>query len=97
MPMYISYIMKRTQIYLSEEQGRYLERRSRATGRSVSQLIRTAIDDTYLRRRPMDKAERLRIVRATAGAWKDFPYTGAEYVDRIRGSGRLARLHGIKR
>ena len=95
--MYISYIMRRTQIYLSEEQGRYLERRSRATGRTVSELIRTAIDDAYLKRRPMDRAERLRIVRSTAGAWKDFPYTGSEYVERIRGSGRLARLHGIKK
>lgn len=94
--MYASYIVKRTQIYLSEEQGRYLTRRSKETGQTVSELIRAAIDDTYLKR-PMDKAERLRIVRATAGAWKDFPYTGAEWADRIRGRGRLARLHGIKR
>jgi predicted DNA-binding protein len=94
--MYTTYIVKRTQIYLSEEQGQYLERRSRETGQTVSHLIRTAIDDTYLKR-PMDKAERLRIIRATAGAWKDFPYSGAEWVDRIRGRGRLARLHGIKR
>ncbi|MBM4435322.1 MAG: ribbon-helix-helix protein, CopG family [Chloroflexi bacterium] len=94
--MYASYIVKRTQIYLSEEQGRYLARRSEETGRTVSELIRAAIDDTYLKH-PMDKAERLRIVRATAGAWKDFPYTGAEWVDRIRGRGRLARLHGIER
>jgi hypothetical protein len=89
--------MKRTQIYLSEEQGRYLQRRSKATGQTVSQLIRTAVDDAYLKRRPMDKAERLRILGATAGVWKDFPYSGAEWVDRIRGSDRLARLHGIKK
>lgn len=97
MAMYNTYIMKRTQIYLTEEQGRYLERRSRATGQTISQLIRTAIDDAYLKRTPMDKAERLRIIRATAGAWKGFPYTGAEWVERIRGSGRLARLHGIRK
>jgi hypothetical protein len=89
--------MRRTQIYLNEEQGRYLQRRSKETGTTVSQLIRTAIDDAYLKRRPIDKAERLRIIRSTAGAWKDFPYTGAEWVERIRGSGRLARLHGIKK
>jgi hypothetical protein len=95
--MYDPYIMKRTQIYLSEEQVRYLQRRSKATGQTVSQLIRTAIDDAYVKRRPMHKAERLRIIRATAGAWKDFPYSGAEFVERVRGSGRLARLHGIKK
>lgn len=95
--MYDTYIMRRTQIYLSEEQGRYLTRRSKATGRPVSQLIRAAIDGTYLKRRRLDRAERLRIVRATAGAWRDVPESGAEYVDRIRGSGRLARLHGLKR
>ncbi len=95
--MYDLYIMKRTQIYLNEDQGRYLQRRSKAMGRTVSDLIRSAIDETYLKRRPVDKAERLRIIRSTAGAWKDLPETGAEYVARIRGSGRLARLHGIKK
>lgn len=94
--MYATYIMKRTQIYLSEEQGRYLERRSRATGATVSELIRDAIDRTYLRRPTLEKAERVRIARETAGAWKDFPMTGEEYVERIRGSGRLARLHRLK-
>ncbi len=93
--MYTTYIMRRTQIYLREEQGRYLERRSKQTGETVSDLIRSAIDETYLRPRAVTKAEKLRIIRSTAGAWKDFPMTGEEYVERIRGSGRLARLHGI--
>ncbi len=95
--MYDPYIMKRTQIYLSEEQGWYLQRRSKATGKTVSDLIRSAIDQTYLPRAALTKAEKIRIARATAGAWKHFHITGEEYVEKLRGSGRLARLHGLKK
>jgi myosin heavy subunit len=94
--VYDMYIMRRTQIYLTEEQGRTLERRRKATGSNVSELIRAAIDAAYSRRRSMSKAERVRVARTTAGAWKEFSETGAEYVERIRGRGRLARLHRIK-
>jgi hypothetical protein len=86
--------MRRTQIYLSEEQGRLLEERSRATGRTVSELIRAAIDDVYAGRRGMSRAERVRLATKTAGAWKDFPETGAAYVERLRGGRRLSGLHG---
>ncbi len=94
--MYVSYIMRRTQIYLTEEQGRLLESRSKATGSTVSQLIRTAVDSVYSRRRAMSRAQRVRLEQSAAGSWKAFAETGEEYVERIRGSGRLARLHGVK-
>ena len=94
--MYDSYIMRRTQIYLTDEQGRLLESRSKATGTTISQLIRSAIDAVYARRRSLSRAERVRLARAAAGAWKTFPETGEEYVERIRGARRLARLHGAK-
>jgi hypothetical protein len=91
--MYNLYIMKRTQIYLTEEQNRVLASRSEATGSTVSQLIRAAVDRVYVRRRAMTRADKMRLARGTAGAWKSFPETGAEYVERIRGSRRLGRLH----
>lgn len=94
--MYVSYIMRRTQIYLTDEQGRLLASRSRATGTTVSQLIRTAVDSAYSRRRSKSRSERVRLARATAGSWKAFPETGEEFVERIRGSRRLARLHGAE-
>ena len=94
--MYNLYTMRRTQIYLTEEQGRLLEGRSRASGHTISQLIRAAIDSAYSRRRQMSRADRVRLARRTAGAWRDFPETGADYVERIRGAGRLARLHGAR-
>jgi hypothetical protein len=90
--MYNPYIVRRTQIYLTDEQGRVLESRSKATGSTVSELIRVAIDRTYVRRGGTSRADRVRLARRTAGAWKAFPETGAEYVERLRGSRRLAAL-----
>ena len=92
--MYTSYIMQRTQIYLTEEQGHLLRRRSKATGRTISELIRAAIDSAYRRRREMSRAEKVRIARRTSGSWTDFPESGGEYVERIRGARRLSRLSG---
>ena len=86
--------MRRTQIYLTEEHGRVLAGRSRATGHTISQLIRDAIDAAYSRGRQTSRADRVRLARRTAGAWKGFPETGAEYVERIRGARRLAKFHG---
>jgi myosin heavy subunit len=91
--MYSIYIMRRTQIYLTDEQGQLLESRSKASGQTISELIRAAIDSVYIRRRGMSRAEQVRVAQRTAGSWKDFEESGAEYVERIRGSRRLARLH----
>ena len=92
--VYGEYIMQRTQIYLTEEQGHLLKSRSRATGCTVSELIRAAIDGAYAPRHELTTADRIRLARRTAGAWKEFPETGAEYVERIRGSRRLSRTMG---
>ncbi|MGH2731167.1 MAG: CopG family transcriptional regulator [Actinomycetota bacterium] len=47
--------MKRTQIYLEDDQDTRLEKRARATGVTKSALIREAIDAFLaLRRRPSD-------------------------------------------
>lgn len=91
--MYTLYIMRRTQIYLTDEQGRLLARRGRATGHTLSQLIRDAIDRTY-GGPTLPRAERVQLARRTVGAWGVFPETGAQYVERMRGRRRLARLHG---
>jgi hypothetical protein len=93
MTMYNVYIVRRTQIYLTDEQGRMLAARSRATGTTVSELIRAAIDAEYVRSRGMTRADKIRVARRTAGAWAHLRETGAEYVERLRGSRRLARLH----
>ncbi len=88
--MVYTYIMQRTQIYLTKREVAALEAASRATGQTRSDLIREAIEARYLT--PRDEAETLEALEATAGLWAQQTETGAEYVDRVR-SGRLARLH----
>ena len=85
--MYTS--MVRTQIYLSDEEARALEREARATGRTKSRLIRDAIDRVYLGAKDTDEV--LRSLERSAGAWRRRE-SGAPYVERLR-SGRLARIH----
>ena len=84
--------LKRTQVYLTNEELDALNRQHRGTGTDRSQLIRRAIDREYLGRARLSKADRLSIVRRAAGAWKGRTETGAQYVERLR-SGRLGRLH----
>lgn len=60
------YIMKRTQIYLDEDQDRRLAKRSRTTGRTKSELIREALQ-RFLSREPHTSDLELKLKR-TAGA-----------------------------
>ncbi len=75
--------MTRTQIYLGDHERELLERMSKATGASASELIRRAIRSTY--RLELTAEEKLRLLESSAGSWKDRDFTGAEYVDAIRG------------
>lgn len=83
--------MSRTQIYLSTEERELLDRTARATGATRSELIRRAIRSTFGEKTKEDK---LQALQQSAGIWKDRPFTGAEYVDAIRGdlNERLRRL-----
>ncbi len=75
--------MSRTQIYLGDGERELLVRMSKATGASASELIRRAIRSTY--RLELTTEEKLRLLESSAGSWKDRDFTGAEYVDAIRG------------
>jgi hypothetical protein len=75
-------VMGRTQIYLGEEELELLDRVARATGASRSELIRRAVRSTFGEK---TKAEKLRALHASAGSWRGRRFTGAEYVDTIRG------------
>lgn len=83
--------MARTQIYLGEEELELLDRVARATGASRSELIRRAVRNTFGEK---TKTEKLRALDASAGSWRGRGFTGAEYVDTIRGdlNERLRRL-----
>ena len=83
--------MGRTQIYLGDEELELLDRVARATGASRSELIRRAVRSTFGEK---TKTEKLDALDASAGSWRDRRFTGADYVDAIRGdlNERLRRL-----
>lgn len=85
--MYI-YIMRRTQIFLSEMEAHVLAQKARATGRTRSSLIREAISQTFLK--DQVRSTILQAIARSAGCWHRRS-TGAQVVDRMR-SGRLARI-----
>ena len=87
-----TYIMRRTQIYLTDAEAEALKHASKKSGLSMSDLIRTAVDEKFLPGQ-MTTEERIRAIEESFGAWKGRTETGEAYVERIR-SGRLGRLHG---
>jgi hypothetical protein len=93
--MYNVYIvMRRTQIYLDERQRRKLDRVAKRTRRTVSDLIREAIDARYAAPPREDFLEALR--GGTFGLWKGRNELGTTdaYVRRQRRGKRLDRLAG---
>jgi hypothetical protein len=47
--------MKRTQLYLDEEEHKILKGLSRKTGKSVGQLVRDAVDEVYCDKNSIEK------------------------------------------
>jgi hypothetical protein len=89
-----TYIVERTQIYLSKEQATALDREARRRGTTRSHLIREAIEERYRSGRPRDDV--LEVLKETAGIWKRRRGTGEEYVDRMRSGRRLRELSGTR-
>lgn len=93
--MVYSDVMSRTQVYLGESELALLDRASRDTGASRSELVRRAVRATF---GTQSKDEKLGALEASAGGWSGRRRSGAEYVDSLRSGDlneRLARL-GVK-
>jgi predicted DNA-binding protein len=87
-----TYIVDRTQIYLTEEESAALDRASIATGKTKSQLIREAIDEKYRVRPSLE--EFMVALDAASGIWKDRPERDpAAYVE----AGRRIEEERLKR
>ncbi|MEX0791018.1 MAG: CopG family transcriptional regulator [Actinomycetota bacterium] len=85
--------MGRTQIYLGEEEIALLDRVSATTGASRSELIRRAVRKTF---GEPTADERIQALRASAGSWADRGFSGADYVDSVRGDlNRSLRRRGF--
>lgn len=86
-----TYIVERTQIYLSREQAAALDREAQRTGTTRSHLIREAIDRTYLA--TPDRDHVLAALRTSAGIWKGRRDDGATYVEKLRTDRRWQDLY----
>jgi Arc/MetJ-type ribon-helix-helix transcriptional regulator len=89
--MVYSGVMGRTQVYLGSDELDLLDRVARATGASRSELIRRAVRRTFGER---SREEKIQALEASAGSWRNRSFSGAEYVEAIRGdvNERLRRL-----
>lgn len=81
------YIMRRTQISLTDDDRRLLDAEAARTGLSIAALIRRAIAHTYGDARNVD-SERAAI-DAALGAWEGRDVDGAAYVESLRSGSRL--------
>ncbi len=84
--MYAVYTVKRTQIYLDEDQDRRLAKRAEAWGTTKSELIRQAVDD-FLDREDEEAAALARLKQTVRELYQRPPSggpSGAETVEEIR-------------
>lgn len=86
-----TYIVERTQIYLSKAQATALDREARRRGTTRSHLIREVIEERYGADLDLDHVKR--VLKATAGLWSDRKETGEEYVEKIRTGRKLRELY----
>lgn len=79
--------MQRTQISLTDEERRVLDAVVVRTGRSLSSLIRDAVEQVYGTQRSAD--DDLAAMRRAFGSWMDHDLDGAAWVDQRRSGSRL--------
>ncbi len=84
---YVPFIVLRTQISLTDEERRVLDAVSARTGRSISALIRDAVDAVYGSER--SAPDDLAAMRRAFGAWKGRDMDGATWVEQARSGRRL--------
>jgi len=82
--------MLRTQISLTAKERAALNAASARTGRSISALIRDAVDAVYGDERSVEQD--LATMRRARGSWSDRDLDGAAWVEQLRSGRRLSEL-----
>lgn len=90
--MYGYITMHRTQITLTDAQYARLKEDSARSGRSLAELVRRALDDSF---DGGSVADRLQLLDSAFGAWSHRSESGAAFVDRVR-SGTARRLRSTE-
>lgn len=81
--------MQRTQISLTAEERRALDAAALRTGRSLSSLIRDAVEQVYGSQRSAE--DDLAAMRRAFGSWHGHDLDGAAWVDQLRSGSRVKR------
>ena len=81
--------MQRTQISLTDEERGALDAAALRTGRSLSSLIRDAVEQVYGSEHSAE--DDLAAMRRAFGSWNDHDLDGAAWVDQLRSGSRLER------
>lgn len=84
-----TYIMQRTQISLTAEERQALDAEATRTGKSLSALIRDAVESMYGTQR--SSTDDLDLMRQAFGSWSDREESGAAAVETLRSGSRLTR------
>jgi|SRR5580692_13047384 hypothetical protein len=79
--------MQRTQISLTVEERQILEEAAARTGKSISALIRDAVEVVYGTQR--SSSDDLDLMRKSFGTWKEHEDDGANVVERLRSGSRI--------
>ncbi len=82
--------MQRTQISLTPDERQLLNAEAARTGRSISALIRDAVNAVYGTHR--SSADDLAVMRETFGSWGNTEIDGEAWVEQRRSGSRLSSI-----
>jgi len=88
--MYNIHHMRRTQLYLGEDDYARLTAIGKSTGKTLSELVREAVRRSY--EQGISSEQRLALLRSAFGIWKKRRMSDESYVRQLRKGKRIRNL-----